>query len=60
MGKRNRIKNPSTNDYSFGRIVNLDILKTLKVSTDADIYLFLGFHQEDISGFHKHPRVLMG
>ncbi|MCY4186092.1 MAG: hypothetical protein OXC82_10265 [Rhodobacteraceae bacterium] len=53
MGKYSLIKNPVTNDDSFGRIINLKITTEPQLaSTEADIYLFLGFHR-NTKGFLK-------
>lgn len=53
MGKYSLIKNPVTNDDSFGRIINLKITTEPQLaSTEADIYLFLGFHRNTEPWLH--------
>ena len=56
MAKYTLIRNPSskTNGYSFGVVKNLNIrTEPHLTSTEADIYLFLGFHKYT-KGYRKH------
>ncbi len=60
MGKYTLIRNPSNNSCSYGKIKNLTIPREPQLaSTEADIYLFQGFHNKYNKGFGcKHIRVV--
>ena len=54
MGKYTLIRNPSNNSCSYGKIGNLEIPTEPQLrSTEADIYLFLGFHKCTKKGYTK-------
>ena len=57
MGKYTLIRNPSNNSCSYGKIGNLKIKNEPQLAlTEADIYLFQGFHKRPHGFGFKHIR----
>ncbi len=57
MGKNTLIRNPSNNSCSYGKIGNLTIPREPQLeSTEANIYLFPGFHKGKKGFGFKHIR----